>query len=106
MDFTEPSEECEEGRPYTDEEDEDKDKDIGILEVGAPQEGPVLSVGLDMGRLGINEVNVESHTHPAQPVIAQHQREEEPQYEPATEKRIIEVGNLWWRLTVVLCVRS
>ena len=106
MDFAEPGEEREEGSPYTDEEDENKDKNINILEVGAPQEGPILSVGLDMGGLGINEVNEWIHTHPAQPVIAQHQREEEPQHELTAEKRIIEVWNLWWRLTIVLYVRS
>jgi hypothetical protein len=88
VDLTEPGEECEEGSPYTDEEDAKEDEDLPVLEFVVPQEGPVLSV------------------RPAQPVIAQHQREEEPQHELTTEKRVVEVGNLWWRLTVVLCVQS
>ena len=106
MDFAEPGEECEEDSPYTDEEDENEDKNIHLLEVGTPQEGPVLSVGLGKGGLGTNEVNGQSRTYPAQPVIAQHQREQEPQHELTPEKRIVEVGNLRWRLAVVLCVRS
>ena len=106
MDFAEPGEECEEGSPYTDEEDENEDKNIQLLELGTPQEGPVLSVGLCEGRLGTNKLNGQSRTHPAQPVIAQHQREEEPQHELTTEKCIVEVWNLWWGLTVVLCVRG
>ena len=45
-----------------------------------------------------------SCTHPTQPVIAQHQREEESQHELMAGRSIVEVGYLWWRLTVVLCV--
>ena len=44
-------------------------------------------------------------THPAQPEITQHQREEEPQHEFTTEECVVEVENLRRRLTVVLCVR-
>jgi len=44
MDLTEPGEECKEGTPYTDEEDENEDKNFPLLEVSAPQEGPILSV--------------------------------------------------------------
>jgi len=106
MDFTEPGEQCEEGTPYTDKEDENEDEDIDRLEVGTPQEGPVLSVGLRKGGLGTNKANDRSRTYPTQPVIAQDQREEEPQHELTTEKSIVEVWNLWWRLAVVLCVRS
>jgi len=49
MNLAEPGEECEEGTPDTDEEDDDKDEDLPFLEVVAPQEGPVLSVGLGKG---------------------------------------------------------
>ena len=45
-------------------------------------------------------------THLAQPVIAQHQREEEPQHQLTTEQRSVEVGDCRWRLSVVLCVRG
>jgi len=46
MNLAEPCEECEEGGPYTDEEDSNKDEDVPVLEISAPQERPVLSVGL------------------------------------------------------------
>ena len=106
MDLAEPGEESKEGGPNTDEEDENEDEDFPFREIGAPQEGPIFPVGLGKEGLGTTEVNRSSCTHPAQPVIAQHQREEEPQHEPTTEKRIVKVGYLWWRLTVVLCVQS
>jgi len=83
VDLAEPGKEREEGGPYTDEEYNDEDEDLPILELGIPQEGPVLSIGA------------------AEPVIAQHQREEEPQHKPTTEKRIVEVGDFRWRLAVV-----
>ena len=46
MNLAEPGEECEEGGPYTDEEGSNKDEDVPVLEISAPQERPVLSVGL------------------------------------------------------------
>ena len=46
MNLAEPGEECEEGGPYTDEEGSNEDEDVPVLELSAPQERPVLSVGL------------------------------------------------------------
>ena len=106
MNFAEPSEEREENGPNTDEEDDGEDENLPVLERAIPQEGPVLSVRL--GGEGESEtVNVGPNpTHRAQPVIAQHQRKQEPQYQPTTEERSIEVRNFRWRLTVVFCIQS
>ena len=46
MNLAEPGEEREEGGPYTDEEGSNEDEDVPVLEISAPQERPVLSVGL------------------------------------------------------------
>ena len=46
MNLAEPGEECKEGGPYTDEEGSNEDEDVPVLELSAPQERPVLSVGL------------------------------------------------------------
>ena len=53
MNLAEPGEECEEGGPYTDEEGSNEDEDVPVLELSAPQERPVLSVGL--GNKGLEE---------------------------------------------------
>ena len=53
--LAEPGEECEEGTPYTDEEDSTEDKDLPVLELTVPQERPVLSVGLEKGGLESDE---------------------------------------------------
>lgn len=55
VDLAEPSEEREEGGPYTDEECGNEDEDLPVLECGVPQEGPVLSIGLGNGRLETND---------------------------------------------------
>ena len=73
MNLAEPGEECEEGAPYTDEECSNEDDNLPFLELGAPQEGPVLAVGLGKGVLGTSETKDQIRTHPAQPIIAQHQ---------------------------------
>jgi hypothetical protein len=57
MDLAEPGEECEEGGPYTNEEDYNEDEDLPVLELAVPQEGPVPSVRLGKGGLETNEVN-------------------------------------------------
>lgn len=49
VDLAEPGKEREEGGPYTDEEYGNEDEDLPVLEVGSPQEGPVLSIGLGKG---------------------------------------------------------
>ena len=105
MDLTKPGEEREEGRPYTDEEDDDKDEYFPVLQVGAPQEGPVLSVRLDKGKDQHQRGTWSNRTHPAQPIIAQHQREQEPQHKLTTEQRVVEVRNLRRCLSVVLCIQ-
>ena len=106
MDLTEPGEEREEGAPYTDEEDGNEDEDLPDLEVGTPQEGPVPSVRLRKGQVRDQRGKRPIHTHCAQPILAQHQREEEPQHKLTTEKRVVEIGDLRWGLTVVLCIRG
>jgi len=55
MNLAEPSEECKEDSPYTDEEDNDENEDMPLLEISAPQERPVLSVGLGKGGLESNQ---------------------------------------------------
>lgn len=57
MNLTEPGEECEKGTPYADEESDNKDEGLPVLELGAPQEGPVLSVGLGKGELKTKDAN-------------------------------------------------
>ena len=57
VNFAKPGKECEEGGPYSDEKDHEKDDDLSVLEsvgvggVVVPQEGPVLSIGL--GKCGL-----------------------------------------------------
>ena len=58
MDLAEPGKEREEGAPYTDEEYSNEDEDLPILELGIPQEGPVLSIGL--GKRGLETKEAES----------------------------------------------
>ena len=105
VNLAEPSEECKENSPNTDEEGDDKDENLPVLERTVPQERPVLSVGLEeRGQIPLyREIN---HTHPAQPVIAQHQREQEPQHQFTTEERIVEVRNFRRCLAVVICAHG
>ena len=55
VNLAEPSEECEEGAPYTNEEYTDENEDLPVLELTVPQERPVLSVRLRKGGLESNE---------------------------------------------------
>lgn len=47
MDLAEPSEECKEGGPNTNKEDDDQNEDLPVLELAVPQEGPVFSIRLE-----------------------------------------------------------
>ena len=55
VNLAEPSEECKEGAPYTNEEDTNENEDLPVLELTVPQERPVLSVRLGKGGLESNE---------------------------------------------------
>ena len=68
MNRAEPSDECEEDGPDSDEEGDNKDENLPVLERAIPQEGPVLSIRLGE-ELEIDDAIFDS-TYSAQPIIA------------------------------------